>query len=179
MPTQHKTSRHELTPVERAYLVGRHDAGDSFDKISDQTGIPKSTIADTIHNAQERSTTKSLPRTGPCKTDARTDRRLYHEVHKGRQGCRVPFKELQSNFQPQLSLRTIQRRLQEHNTHKWLAKDRPQLTPEHKKAHYQWALEHRYWKSEEWKKVLWTDECLVEKQYDKSPIWVFRTPQEK
>jgi hypothetical protein len=46
MPAQHKTSRHELTPIERAYLVGRHDAGDSFDKISHQTGISKSTIAD-------------------------------------------------------------------------------------------------------------------------------------
>jgi hypothetical protein len=61
MPTQHKTSRHELTPVERAYLVGRHDAGDSFDKISNQMGIPKSTIADTIHHTQEHGTTESLP----------------------------------------------------------------------------------------------------------------------
>jgi hypothetical protein len=86
MPVQHKTSRHELTPTERAYLVGRHDAGDSFDKISHQTGIPKSTIADTIHNTQQRGTTESLPRSAPRKTDIRADRRLYREVHKGKQG---------------------------------------------------------------------------------------------
>jgi hypothetical protein len=53
MPAQPKTSRHELTPIERAYLVGRHDAGESFDKIFQQTDVPKSTIASIIHNAQQ------------------------------------------------------------------------------------------------------------------------------
>ena len=82
MPTQHKTSRHELTPVERAYLVGRHDAGKNFDQISHKTGILKTTIVDTIHNAKERGNTNSLSCASPCKTDARTDRRLCCDIRK-------------------------------------------------------------------------------------------------
>jgi hypothetical protein len=82
MPTQRKTIRRELTPVERAYIVGRHDAGESLGKISKKTGIPKSTVGDTIYNNQKRGTIESLPRAGPRKTDIRTDRKLCREVRK-------------------------------------------------------------------------------------------------
>jgi hypothetical protein len=54
MHPQCKTDRRELTSVEQAYLVGRHDAGQSFGQISQETGTPKSTVVDTIHNAQKR-----------------------------------------------------------------------------------------------------------------------------
>ena len=73
MSTQHKTSRHELTPVERAYLVGKHDAGESFGQISHETSIPKSTVVDTVQNVKKRGNTNSLPRSRPCKTDLRDD----------------------------------------------------------------------------------------------------------
>ena len=53
MPTQRKTSRHELTPIERAYLLGRRDAGESFGQISCETGVPKTTVVNTVHNAKE------------------------------------------------------------------------------------------------------------------------------
>ena len=48
MPTQRKAKRHELNPVERAYLIGRHNIGESFDKISYETGVPKTMIVDTF-----------------------------------------------------------------------------------------------------------------------------------
>jgi hypothetical protein len=82
MPTQRKTIRCKLMPVERAYIVGRHDAGEGLGKISKKTGIPKSTVGDTIYNNQKHDTIKSLPRTGPCKTDTRTDRKLCCEMRK-------------------------------------------------------------------------------------------------
>jgi hypothetical protein len=81
MPTQRKTSRHELTPIEWAYLVGRYDAGESFGQSSHETGIPKTTIIDTVHSATERGNTNSLPRTHPRATDTRTDRRLNATIY--------------------------------------------------------------------------------------------------
>jgi hypothetical protein len=100
MPTIYKTSYCELTLAERAYLVGRYDTGESFSKISDQTGIPKSTIQSVIKNSKKHSTTESLPYTGPRKTDIRTECQLYREVRKDATSCRVPLKELSTNFQP-------------------------------------------------------------------------------
>jgi transposase len=176
MHPQRKTDRRELTPVERAYLVGRHDAGQSFGQISQETGTPKSTVVDTIHNAQKRDQLNSLPRARPRKTDARTDRKLRREVRKTPESRRKLLAEIEANFQPHISRRTIQRRLQETHVQKWLAKGRSILKPEHKKARYQWALKHQDF---DWSKVLWSDECLVERNTGKGPVWVFRTPQEK
>ena len=134
MSTQRKTTRHELSSVERAYLVGRHDAGESFGQISHETGIPKTTIVDTIHNATERGNTNSLPRPHPRKTDARTDRRLCRDTRRDPSTRRIPLAKLQVNFQPSISRRTIQRRLHNNNIQKWLAKGRIGLTMKHKKA---------------------------------------------
>jgi hypothetical protein len=83
MPPKPKTDRRELTPIERAYLVGRRDAGESFDQISRETGVPKTTVIDTVHNTKKRGSTESLPRGGPRKTDARTNRRLFRETRRG------------------------------------------------------------------------------------------------
>ena len=91
----------------------------------------------------------------------------------------MPLAELQANFQPHLSRSTIQRRLKESHISKWLAKGRPRLGEEHKRARYKWACEHHHWLKEDWQKVLWSDECLVERQAGKGQVWVFRTPQEK
>jgi hypothetical protein len=107
MARQHKTSRHELTPIERAYLVGRCDAGESFGHISSETGVPKTTVIDTVKNASERGTTTSLPRGGPCKTDIRDERILRREARKGPQARRIPLAQLQHNIQPPLSRSTI------------------------------------------------------------------------
>jgi transposase len=107
MPPQPTTTRRELTPIERAYLVGRHDAGESSRQISHETGVPKSTVIDTIHNAKECGHTNSLPCSRPRKTDIRDDRILRREAKKSARSYRMPLAELQANFQPPLSRSTI------------------------------------------------------------------------
>ena len=154
MPTQRKTNRHELTPIERAYLLGRRDAGESFGQISCETGVPKTTVVDTVRKAKERGNTNSLPHSHPRKTDLRDDRILCREVRKNPRARRMPLAELQANFQPHLSRSTIQRHLKENNLHKWLVKGRPGLKNIHKKARYKWACENYNWLKEDWEKVL-------------------------
>ena len=118
MPTQCKAKCHELNPVEQAYLIGRHDAGKSFDKISHKTGVPKTTIVDTFQNAKNRGSTISLPCTRPCKTDLRDDRILCREVRKGPKARRILLVAIQANNQLHFSCSTIKRRLKEKNIQK-------------------------------------------------------------
>jgi hypothetical protein len=87
MPTQCKTIRCELMPVEQAYLVGRHDADESLGKISKKTSIPKSTIENTIYTNQKYSTIKLFLHIDFCKTDTRTDHKLCCEVQKNAKNC--------------------------------------------------------------------------------------------
>jgi hypothetical protein len=51
-----RSKQRRLTPID---LAGRHDAGESFGKIS-ETGIPKTTIADTIHDADKRTNSRGI-----------------------------------------------------------------------------------------------------------------------
>ena len=53
MLAQHKITHYKLSPVEQAYLVGQHDAGKSFGQVSQETGVPKSIVTDSIKNTNE------------------------------------------------------------------------------------------------------------------------------
>ena len=118
MPTQRKVKCHELNPVEQAYLIGRHDAGKSFDKISHETGVLKTTIVNTFQNAKNRGSAISLSCARPCKTDLQDNRILCREVRKGPKARRIPLAAIQANNQLYLSRSTIKHHLKEKNIQK-------------------------------------------------------------
>jgi transposase len=74
---------------------------------------------------------------------------------------------------------TIKRRLAEHGIHKHIKAERPRITPVLARRRYQWCLKHRHWTIEQWREVVWSDECSVEKSADPAVQWVFRTSKEK
>ena len=44
---------------------------------------------------------------------------------------------------------------------------------------FEWAKAHQDWTAEDFEKVIWSDECIVEKSKDSRQQWVFREPGEK
>ena len=62
---------------------------------------------------------------------------------------------------------------------KWLARERPKLTAERAKKRLEWAKEHQNWTAEDFRKVLWSDECSIEKSATATQTWVWRLPSEK
>lgn len=52
------------------------------------------------------------------------------------------------------------------------------MTSEHAKQRLAFALRHQNW-VEEWKYVIFSDECSVERSARKRSEWVYRTPQQK
>jgi hypothetical protein len=178
MPQQqrvNKTARKELSPIDRAMIIGRRDAGQTFLKIHQDTGVPLTTIKDTIKR-RNNDQLKSLPRQCPRKTSARKDRQIIRSARTDRDQI---LAELNINVCPDISARTLQRRLREVNIRKWLARDRPPLTEEHAATRLAWAREHVDWTPEQWNKVVWSDECTIEKTCGQAQKWKFRTPQEK
>ena len=69
--------------------------------------------------------------------------------------------------------------MKEHHISKWIAAQRPRLSEEIAHLRLQWALAYKDWTILAWKKVIWSDECSIEKSADPRQIWVFRTPGEK
>ena len=50
---------------------------------------------------------------------------------------------------------------------------------EHAIKRLAWAKEYKNWTKEDFKGVIYSDECMVEKSKDPKSIWVFTTPEEK
>lgn len=61
------------------------------------------------------------------------------------------------------------------NIRKWLAKKRPLLTKEIAHKRYHWAKRHRDWTVDDWLKVIFSDECSVERGASHRRKYVFRS----
>ena len=117
------------------------------------------------------------PRSGrPQKITIRDERHILRAVMDNR---RQHLAELNANVVPHASRSTLKRVLKKHNIKKWTAAERPLLDDKIATLRLEWALRYKDWDAEDWKKVVWSDECSVEKSADPRQVWVFRTPGEK
>lgn len=171
--------RRELLPTDRAYVQGLHDAGLSYSKIRSRTGYDRSTIAKTIATASERDHHHDKPRSGrPRVCTDRDERRILRAVHAD---PGLTYLQLKTDLDLSFSTRTIRRLLREHNIVRWRRKRRFALTPEHAAARLVWARAHKDWTVDQWRIVMWSDECSVEQGKGKreGTGWIFRTPGQK
>ena len=169
--------RTELSDYEKGEINAISTIGLKVSQISRQINRPHSTITSYLQHEQERGTCKNQPRFGrPQVLDERSQRHLVRVVRTKR---RLPLAEIGQNVAPKASVRTIWRVLAKANIKKWCAAERPLLKKEHAAARWAWVLKYKDWTEEDWKCVIWSDECKVEKCSDPRPVWVFRTPKEK
>ena len=171
-----QTRRRELSPTTRALLCGRLEQGAKQTDIAKETGLKQSTISRIYKRYRDNKTFKSGSRGCPRKTSERDDRALLLSVQRN---PKQPLRELQQNVAPEISRRTINRRLQESNIKKWRAAERPLLDENYAAQRLEWALKHENWCTDCWCTVAWSDECSVERGDGENKEWVFRTPYQK
>ena len=61
----------------------------------------------------------------------------------------------------------------------WIIKERPLLTAEVVTKCLTWCKKHKDWTWEEWSKIIFSDECSLERGIGAHRQWVFRTSQQK
>src|SRR5579859_238329 len=69
---------------------------------------------------------------------------------------------------------TIHRRLHEDQIRKWRAVICPLLTSAHAKTRLKWAMQWRGLTIDEWRQVIRSDECAVQRDSDGTVKWIFR-----
>lgn len=153
------------------------EVGTSFAEISRRVEIPASTLASAYQRYQTTGAVLAPTRSG--RVQKITPRGTRHLVIASRRNREIPLWQLRQDFAPQASIRTIKRRLAEHGIHKHIKAERPRLTPVLARKRYEWCIRHRDWTIDEWRRVVWSDECSVEKYADPAVQWVFRTSKEK
>ena len=121
----------ELTDIQKGgILVLEHHF--SHAKIGAELGIPRQTVTDFIDHSQTRKSIENLPCSDRLRKTSKTaDHWLVRNAES--ETC-LPFKELKSNLNIDISKRMIQRRLREASIRKWRAVKWPQLNEKHAKT---------------------------------------------
>ena len=163
----------ELTDSQKQTIDTLHDLGHTPAEIHRALGIPSSTVSHVLKRIEERGTTANKKSPGrPRKSNERDDRILIRKSHSS---PKMTLRELKYQADSNLSIATIRRRLHEVNNVKWRLGDRPRLTKEQAQKRFRWAKENLSKTVDDWRKVIWSDECFVENGGD-AHGWVFRRP---
>ena len=167
----------ELSPFQRGILVGQAAQGLSYGKIAKATKLHRNTVRQAVINTSLQQNGESRPRSG--RPPLATDRGRRHIIRIARVNPRLTYEKLKEEAGHNFSQSTVYRILKEYGLTNWLAKQRPLLTEEVAAKRLAWCRQRRHWGWEEWSKVIWSDECSVERGTSKERAWVFRLPQEK
>jgi hypothetical protein len=161
----------QLTDFQKGEIVALRDSM-SHREIGRELDIPHRTVSSFLERYDQRKSADNLPHPGaPRKLSTADIRYLVRTVESE---TRVPLAEIPVNTTfSNVSIRTIRRRLREEGIRKWKAVGRALLTKKHAAQRLKWALEHRNWTREDWKKIIWSDECLVRLDSDPRQVWVF------
>ena len=166
-----------LTPFERGTIYGQRLAGCTISQIAEALNTSESTVKYTLYKTIHNENQEDKPHTGrPKRMTSRERRSLIRTV---RSDPSINYSDLKENLGTNVSTSTLYREIKTYGLTNWLAKKRPLLTPEVAAKRYAWAKAREDWGPDKWQKIIWSDECSVERGTGKNRKWVFRFPNEK
>jgi transposase len=145
------------SPTKVARVVERNRRGVPPHEIAKSIGIHRTTVTRILKRFEKSGDYYHVnPKAGrPHKMDIRESRiaaRMLARVEAAN------ATEVQKKAFPEVSARTVQRRLKEQGLLCRVRKAKPFLTAVHKEKQRLWALEHKGWTVEDWKRVIFSDE---------------------
>ena len=149
---------------ERVRIVTLSEEGLSSAELAERFGVRKATILALLAKYRRTGSVDDLRGRGrPRLSTDRQDRTL------ARLALRTPLMRSRALRQTwdevygvQASSRTVRRRLNEANIYTIIAPKKPLLTPAHRQQRLQWAHDHANWTVDDWKRVVFSDECQVQ-----------------
>ena len=104
---------------------------------------------------------------------------LRRIVRRGRQPAESIATDLQTSCGPQISSRTLRRKLHGMGFHGRATASKSYISKCNAKRCVQWCKARRHWTLEEWRHVLWSDDsCISIRQLD-GRVWIWLLPGER
>lgn len=166
-----------LNDTEKALLYGQALAGKDVEEIANENGLRADSLRKTFKSISERGTVQTSPRSG--RPRVYDDRLIRRAIRKGRETPDITWASLQDHLGLKIDIVTMRKWFTEAGLQNWRKKKRPYLSEASAAARYKWANKHLHWTAEDWSKVMFTDECSVERGRGAKPAFVFRTPAQK
>lgn len=158
-------------------FIGAVQSGTKQGAAADLYGIPQSTASRLWKKYRETGSTHALPQSGqPRIVTERLERDIvrYSKAHH-----RAPLQEIASMIPTQVSKTTVRNVLHRKGMHRRRARKVVFLTEKHKKARKAWAVRCKKMKREDWRRVIWSDECYVYIGDSGGTVWVTRSADEE
>lgn len=144
----------------RQRIVNLSQSGKSCREIATILSVGKSTVNDLLKKYRAGYGLEDLPRSGrPRKTSTKTDR-LIGRISKFdvQKSAAKISRELRDQNLPEISRRTVSRRLNEVELFGRTGMKKPLISSKNKKARLQFAIEHQNWTFDDCRKIAFSDE---------------------
>ena len=158
----------ELSNSEKQRLVGRFLAEQSYVEIAEAESLSKSTVKSVLYRATTRQSLDNKQRSGRPKKISERGRNLV--IRYAREHPLCTYTELQRETRQDCSQATLKRILHDNGILNWRAKKRPHLTAAHAAQRLAFAYTHL---TTDWSRVIFSDECSIEKGRGKQQLWAF------
>jgi transposase len=167
----------EFSVWQRSQISAYKAVGLPNEQIGGRVFCTPSTVKTTLRRNLLRNEGETRPRSGRPPALTRRDKRIILRIVRANPTTTYALLKQEANVT--VHNNTLYQLLKEEGITNWLAKKRPLLTPEVVAKRYQWAKNHRNWNWDDWKKIIWSDQCSLERGRGPRRVWVFRTPEQK
>jgi transposase len=149
-----------LSPASQTHILFLLDAGHSASHISSTTGFHTSTIF-RLHSKHHPHLAKS---TGghPFKLSPTHIRHAIRLLTSGKVDTAVQVtQQLSTLTNNSISAETVRQHLKKAGLKSAVKQNKPCLTKQHIRARLDFAIAHKDWTIEDWKRVIWSDETKI------------------
>ena len=168
----------EIDPQTRSRICELKLAGWKYTHIMARfPDIPLSTLKTTVNREKDRENNVSKPRSGAPKKLTEEDAECIRA--RIRADPHSKYDDLLAEVNWKVKRRSIQRLLGLENMRKWRQRKRPYIEDYHAIQRLIWARRYEHFTTEDWAKVLWSDECSVERGAGLRPRWTFNSLREQ
>jgi len=167
----------ELSPYQRGLVVGARKSGKAPKEIEDEFKLSRGAVRRTLESIQLREDGKSKPRSGaPLKYTSRARRRMLLNL---RTHPKMTYEQRRKDTGLTMGDDYIHDLAEAEGLRHWRAKKRPELTPKVAAERLLWCKCRAHWKTKQWRKYMWSDECSVERGKEGEIVWVWGMSEDK
>jgi transposase len=164
----------EFSNETRAAVIASRNTGLSIAKAGEANGVKKSAAAYIIKTYLRTQDLNSAPRSGRPRVFGRTEEHTLLRII--REHPKWTFVQVKNEAGFDFSRSTLGRILSRYNLTHWRAKRRPLLLEVHRRKRLAFCHANL---NTDWSRVIFSDECSVEKGAGKKQPWVWGHPWEK
>lgn len=154
----------ELGVPERSNIVLLHSQGYSQVKISKIMKCSRKAVQIAIKRFNETGSHENKPKPGKKRILTPREHRylLKSSLSTRTKSSKDLASDLWEHRNVKISARSVRRHLVDAGLCARRARHKPLLTKRHKQLRLQWAKRHLNWTSDDWDKIMWSDESNIE-----------------